>query len=749
MSGRNQAASRAEQTGERSPALPVWQPAVILLAGLLAYLSSFRGRFVFDDIPNILNNPIIRNWAFLGDMLASRRPLVTISLAINHSLGGFNEFGYHLFNLAIHLLAGLALYGVVRRTLLLDRVAEWLRTRAALLAFATALLWTVHPLTTQSVTYIIQRGESMMGLFFLLTLYCVIRGAKSSEPANWFALATIACGAGMASKAVMVMAPGVVFLYDRLFLADSTLETIRRRWGLYVALAATIGILVFNGVLTSVLAAPPEQPGRVVATVGFQTPGVDPMMYLLTQPGVILHYLRLSVLPTDLAIDKEWQFVRSITPGVLVSIGAVGLLVLATIWGTVKRRQWSIIGVWFFGILFPTSSFIPIRDAAYEHRMYLPLAAVVLAGVLLVWWAARRVGTAKGGAWRAAMPVILLLAVVLGALTYQRNLVYADRLTLWQDVIRKHPHAVRARINAAQALIERERFDEAETVLREALARGGDRSDVLLELGYAYAGQDRDAEAREAFRSALDLGLPGGGRAYAFQGRRLLDLGFPGMAERAFAEAVRRQPGNEVFHYWRGASIASVGEYERAIPHLEEARRLNPDYPLIYWTLGLAYEMTGDSAAAERAYRESIRLRPDIIEPYIQLANMVTEMGEYERAAEILAEAVERADEAEMPELYRRASYNLGNSYYRLGRYYDAIDAYERALQITPEHIPTLLQIAWSYYQLNLHDAALEYCRDILDIDEDNREVVPLYRQISAARRQSLISPDESGGDGQ
>src|SRR5580700_4395442 len=162
--------------GRRSVALAA---ALIVVAGLLAYGDSLFGPFIFDDVASITDNPTIRHLSAMGDVLSpppngegvSGRPLINLSLAVNYAVSGTKTWSYHALNLLIHLLAGLALFGIVRRTL-----ANY-QAGATIPAFAVGLLWTVHPLLTESVTFVIQRTESLMGLFYLLTLYSFIRGA--------------------------------------------------------------------------------------------------------------------------------------------------------------------------------------------------------------------------------------------------------------------------------------------------------------------------------------------------------------------------------------------------------------------------------------------------------------------------------------------------------------------------------------------------------------------------------------------
>src|ERR1022692_1539631 len=203
-------------------------PLMVVAAGLLAYHNSFTGPFIFDDFYSIEDNPTIHHlwpiWQTLsppriGAPTVEGRPLVNLSLAINYALGGYRLWGYHALNLTIHILAALTLFGIVRRTLLQPRLQERFGAAADGLALAVAVLWMVHPLQTESVTYIIQRAESLMGLFYLLTLYCFLRAAGAGGPGRfwWLAASVFACLLGMATKEVMVSAPLVVLLYDRTF----------------------------------------------------------------------------------------------------------------------------------------------------------------------------------------------------------------------------------------------------------------------------------------------------------------------------------------------------------------------------------------------------------------------------------------------------------------------------------------------------------------------------------------------------
>ncbi|HEU5322743.1 MAG TPA: hypothetical protein VFX28_18190, partial [Methylomirabilota bacterium] len=436
-------------------------PGVVIAAGVVAYLGSFQGVFHFDDLPHIVDNPSLRRFASLWSRLpGDDRPLVTLSLALNYATSRLDIWSYHLFNLAVHLLAALTLFGVVAGTLRTPAFRGAARDSARGFGFVVALLWALHPLQTASVTYVIQRAEAMMGLFYLLTLYCVIRGAAAERPAPWHAAAVVACALGMGSKAIMVTAPLLVLLYDRVFLSGSLAEAFRRRGALHAGLFATLAVLGITGIAGHVLNPAP----RPDLSVGLGYRGIAPLEYALTQPGVILHYLRLALWPDPLCLDYWWPAAKD-ARAIALPLLVVGALVAATI---VSLRRWPALGfagAWFFLVLAPSSSVIPLADAAFEHRMYLPLAAVIVGVAWGYRWLLGRAGEALRLS-RAARRAVLVASVVLAAgacaaLTIRRQRDYRSAYAMLANVVRQRPMNPRAHSGLGLALAAQGRLDES------------------------------------------------------------------------------------------------------------------------------------------------------------------------------------------------------------------------------------------------------------------------------------------------
>jgi tetratricopeptide (TPR) repeat protein len=540
-----EAGNTGHATGRpRRETILVWLSAgLIVLAAAVVYSSSLSNEFVYDDGSSIADNPSIRSlwpiWPVLSPpslgQTVGGRPLLNLSFAINYALGGTRPLGYHVTNVAIHALAALLLFGIARRTLLRPKLARDWAGGSPGIALAAALLWTVHPLQTEAVAYTVQRAESLVSLFYLLTLYCVLRGAEEKRgqspfagtardqlPAGarlctnggcppfsgyfgqggrfganlWYTAAVVACLAGMASKEIMVTAPLVVLLYDWTFLADSWREIVRRRWSLYLALAATWGLLAYLLVSASVTGQPLDVP-RVAA-----------WPYARTQPQVILHYLRLCFWPHPLCLDYEWP-VASRAGEIVPPALALLALLAGTVWGLLRKRSWGFLGAWFFLIVAPTSSVVPLGQVAFEHRVYLAMAAVltlVVAGgyAVLRRLVARGTLTQPAARWLGG-GLVVAAAIVLGFFAYERNKDYRDEFTVWWDTLEKAPRNTRAHLNFGCALFAKGDLDGAILHFQKALEVNPNDPDTHNNLGAVLMQRGRVDDAIAQYEQAVNL----------------------------------------------------------------------------------------------------------------------------------------------------------------------------------------------------------------------------------------------------
>lgn len=609
----------------------IWFGAAVLgLAVLAAYAQTFTAPFIFDDIPAITQNPSIRDLAAWKEILlpggmngagVAGRPIINLSFAINYSISGEKVWSYHALNLLIHLGAGLTLFGIVRRTLLGPRLRESHGADSFALALGTAAIWSLHPLQTESVTCVVQRTESVMGLFYLFTLYAFIRSVEAPEKTTaWSVLCWVACLLGMVSKEVMVSAPLLLLLYDGIFVAGSPAVAWRIRGRRYLALTLTwIPLLL-------VMARSQGRGG----TVGFGH-GVSGWEYLLTQCHAVVLYLRLALWPHPLVLDYGMAVIRSVAavwPQALLLVAlAVGSVV-----ALIRRSPWGFLGAWFFVILAPSSSVLPlVTQTIAEHRMYLPLAAVVVAGVIGI----------QAVAGRRTAWVLTGLAILAGAGTYWRNDDYRSAEAIWRDTIAKQPGNERAYYGLAMICDEQGRIAEAIADYETALKLKPDYANAHSNLAHdlVASGQMEEAVAHyeEVARLESKLADP-----HIHLGALLVRLGRFDDAIREYGKVLQMLPSSGEDHFNLAQVYFRVGRLPEAIAQYESAVRLKPDVAEMHFRLGNARLKAEQFEAAVGDYREATRLDPRLYEAQMNLAGVLVMLnrpgeavGVYERALQL------------------------------------------------------------------------------------------------------------------
>lgn len=589
----------------------------ISLCGLLVFSNNLAGEFIFDDYPAIIDNPDVKSlwpvWPLLlptpNSSPLAARPLPSISVAINYAIGGLDVRGYHVFNNVIHVLAALALFALVRSTLLLPRFFGHFGVASHRYALVVAVVWMVHPLQTEAVNYISQRTETLMGLCYLATLSCAATAFRSSRPQIWYVLAFVSCLLGMASKEVMVSAPLLVLLYDRLFVSGSLQQAfLKRRW-FYGSLAATWALLVFY-----------QLNSPRASSVLFDSVELSIFDYFRTQLSIVAHYLRQALWPYPLILDShDWPITRNFSQGFFMSATLLGAMIAATLWGIRRSAWWSFLGVWFFCILAPTSSIIPIvTEIVAERRMYLPLAAVVVLVLFAVDHVWRKLcGDTHAGVrslsyTKAVLSVLLILA--LAAMTWSRNRDYQTEITIWADTVAKRPGNARAQENLGKALMKEGRFAEAVQPIREALRLTPDsQEDPEL-----YTNLGRIFTQLGQFREAVD----------------------------AYNHVAVLSPNDLLAQYNLGNAFLRVDDLEEAEFSFQKAIALDPNFIPAKGNLGMLLMRKGDYAGAEAQLQSVRTLAPQAASSYAMLADLRVEQGRFVEAVPLYREAVRIDPEA-------------------------------------------------------------------------------------------------------
>jgi tetratricopeptide (TPR) repeat protein len=557
-------------------------PLLMAVPVVLAYANAFGGVFIFDDAIRLVRNDLLnRPWAC---MVGSSRPLTMLAFSLNARLTGVTPESFRAVNLALHIAAGWALYGWMRRSLALPSLqrlfGEGLRPWVAA---AAATVWLVHPLQTESVTYIVQRSEVLMGLFYLVTLYALTRGAAAPVGHRWYTVSVVACALGMASKPVMATAPVMALVFDRTLIGGSFREAWRRRRPVHVALAATWLIPL------ALLSVPHESATSAGAGSGVTSWSA----YLATQQGVVLHYARLAVWPGVLCLDYGWP---EAVGWAAVAVPAAGVAILLAVagWGVLKRRSWGYPALWFFAVLAPTSSVIPIADLAVEHRVYLPLAglcALAVAGSVWLCQGSRlhADGPDRGrgyvpGAMRLWTVAVLVALVALGLRTRARNEDYGSSERMYRSILASRPIHFRAGFGLTKALLNGRRAAEAEATARMLLERA-------------------------------ERGLREGGARY----------------ETSATSAAYYQP---ILRTQLGRALVLQGRYGEALVELDGALAWRPDDETIWQEKAMALHALGRKIEALDAAWRATELEPSYADPRALTAYMLAEDGEWAEAAE-------------------------------------------------------------------------------------------------------------------
>ncbi len=534
---------------------------------------------------------------------AAGRPLANLTFALCHRLAGAGEtFWYHLADLLIHLLAALALLGVVNQALRRDGIPRVLSRRAPWCAAAAACIWAVHPLTTATVTYVSQRSESLMALFYLLTIYCFLRAAAAARPGLWLAASVAACGLGAGCKEVIATAPAAVLLLDRCFVAGGFRRALKSRWPYYLLLAA-----VCWGLLAALV-------GSRHGTAGFRDAAAS-LQYAGTQCYAITRYLLLCVWPAGLVFD--YGMYTADDPAVIIprAVIVLCLLVLAV------RLLWSHPRLGFllffpFLVLAPTSTVLPVYTQTIgEHRMYLPLAAAVVLLVPAGWWALLRVRReAPFNVPKTAAAAATVLVVVLGIITGDRNRDYRDPLLLWAENVRAFPANFRGWLLYGNALRDAGRLGAARdaqmTALQTMEADGKQYDGVYLHLGLTCLHLQRYAEAAACFRESA--ALTGDDPMHLFRlGKALIGTREYDAAAAVLTRAIDRKEDPDFFHA-RAVAHLAAGDPDKALADATRAVTLSGDPNRLLFRARVHAAAGNDRAARAdlQAYRDTGRRLP-------------------------------------------------------------------------------------------------------------------------------------------
>jgi Flp pilus assembly protein TadD len=662
---------------------PLTHLLLIAVLGLLIYSNTFHSPFQWDEEIYFLENPVVKDLGYFTDTSRAEglpfydglksRYIGYLTFALNYKLHGFEVLGYHIVNIAIHLINAILVYFLVLLTfhtpfflpphppLAKGRTEEgslFTIHYSRFFALAVSLLFVAHPLQTEAVTYIFQRLASLVSMFYLLSLVLYIKGRLQSQSAEskaqrgknamryalgpmlYYSLSLLSAVLAMKTKENAFTLPVIITLYEFLFftgpLKSRALRLVPFLLTMLIIPMTLIGIDKPAGEIISQVKDP--------ASLGHLTP--TPADYLFAQFRVIVTYIRLLLLPVNQNIFHDFPVYQSFfTPPVFLSflfLAAVFGFAVYLIYKTrtaisnqraedtplnppLPRGEVKEVGfhasrftlhasrllgfgiLWFFITLSVESSIIPIPMVINEYRVYLPSVGFFLAlmagGSLLV----QRFSSLSLKKEKLAAAAFVLIVLVLVSATYARNTLWEDKISLWEDVVRKSPNFPLGYNNLGIAYYEKGRNDEAIRMYEHAIALNPRYLDAYMNLGVSYAVTGRLDAAIEKF-SAVVAKDPKNDYAYLNLGRAYSDLRRPHEAIEYFRGAIAVNPNNSAAFHGLGTAYARLGHLDDALAAYTRFVELSPHDPEAYRNRALVYQAKGDIANALEDFQQACSL---------------------------------------------------------------------------------------------------------------------------------------------
>ena len=608
--------------------------AVIILCcvGVIIYSNTFTNSFHFDDTPSIVDNFAIKSLSNIGAIWNSwpTRFITYLSLALNYHLSQLNVFSYHLFNFLAHLCAAIMVWWFMLLTFSTPVMkGQKIAKHAGLIAFFGGLVFLTHPIQTQAVTYITQRAASLTTLFYLACLSLYVKSRlleqQGGNPTVFYCGSLVAAVMAAFTKEIAITLPLMVLFYEYCFLRTKE----RFNWKYPLPLFATILIIPLTMFLT-----------KSVDFIGMRrvlepAPGISPWQYLFTQFRVIVTYLRLLFIPINQNIDYDYHVAKS-----LLELPALASLILLASILTIAIRVYSkyrliSFGIfWFFLTLLPESSVIPIKDVIFEHRLYLPMVGFSFFLVSAVYY------IFENKSLKPMVVILLIITSCYSVLSYRRNFVWKDELTLWNDAVLKSPQKARPYSGRGFAYSNKGNLDQAISDYNKAITINPEYADVYNNRGLAYFNKGNLNQAFSDYNKAIEIN-PNNAEAYYNRGNAYFNKGNLNQAISDFNKAITINLKYADAYYNRGNAYVNKGNSPQAISDYTKAIEINPNNAEAYNNRGSAYANKGNLNQAFSDFNKAITINPKYADAYNNRGVAYFNKKDYDKAWENVHKAEE------------------------------------------------------------------------------------------------------------
>ena len=632
-------------------------PALLVTAVVLCYLNSLHVPFVFDDYNSIVDNPRIESPSQLLTQSPLRQPrvLVDLTFALNRAVGGDGVVGYHVVNTAVHAVNALLVYALTLTLLsALKKHRRWTPAEnipADAFALVSALVFACHPIQTQAVTYIVQRYTSMAAMFYMGSVLFFLHGRlawKAAHPSEqtestgrvfrglgplfFFALSGLFGAPAFLSKQNSASLPGMILLVEYVVFDRSW-----RGWARKALVALPVIALFAAFVLYSMRGTSLWSDfGRLLEDADRatrETAAVDRWTYAITQLRVLCIYLGLLIFPIRQCLDWAYPFTSSFFSG-WTPVAALMLLgIVAAGFFNLRRNPLMSLAVgWFFIALSVESSFFPIRDALFEHRLYLPSVGFCWIAAEMLCWVMERNRTAG---------VVLTVAVLtaLGTATHLRNRVWQNPARLWLEAVQRNPLNGRAHNNLGKALMDLGDNAQARKAFENALELNPESFDAHLNLGLALARQGFVAEALPELHRSLAL-RPENPKALYNIGLAYHKMRLYESAQSYYERALKADPSMEKAALNLANLFVEQKQPDRAIQVLKAYIDTHPDAVDAVYNLAFLHLENGRPEDAERVVENAVARRPKLGPLWVIKAELLLRLGRHDAARAAVHEAL-------------------------------------------------------------------------------------------------------------
>jgi len=726
-------------------------PGILTLLTVLFYAPSMYYPFQFDDIANISKRFGIRFDAPWMRWWGSSRWLGEWLNIINFNMGGFDPFYYRIINLGIHISAGIILFYLVLNICEFLKESTFLHENALYIAFSSAVLFLLHPVQTQTVSYVIQaRMEGLATFFILATIFTFIKAIQAKTQGTKILMWTLFAVSGFlanGTKEIVVVTPFLLLLVDWFFISDQQWEKFKKRIWIHAIFDVAFFAFLINHIGTktafdavSMKMVTGNNRGNILTNRAFDV--ITPWQYFKTEFKVILHYLTMFIWPVNISVEYDWKLASDfMSAAVLAPFTVLFPLGLYVLYSAINKKNtvFTFGLLWFFISVAPRSTFVPSPELVCDYKTYLASIGIMfILSTILVWIVQQVFVLFKEIPNQLYLKeikigLLAILSIPIGFAAMQRNSIWQTTVSFWEDNAKNAPGKARVWNNLGVARSEHGKIDDAIDAYKKAVALDKFYADPLSNIAVAYSLKGDVDKAIDALRGAIHIN-PSYAEAYNNLGTLLIQKERYQEAEEALDVALQIRPYYGKANYNKARLYEARDDHEKSYEYLKRATQGDLDTPEVFFKLGQMSLRLKKYAEAERVFEHVIKLGYDNEQVHFNLANATFMNGNHQRAENIYIEL------AKNNPLDGRYTYNLAETLFTQKKYQSAFELFRKATNL-PKPLPqAFFRAAHCLEKLHKVDEAIAFLKDLETVTAPDEFKKTLKAEITRIDLQSKVN---------